>query len=63
MRLLFVCGRNRFPSPTAEQVFGSVAGMEALSAGVSPDAEEPLSAELIEWADVVSSWRRRTERR
>lgn len=40
-------------SPTAEAVFGGYAGVEALSAGTAPDAETPVSAELIEWADVV----------
>ena len=40
-------------SPTAEAVFLSVEGVEALSAGTAPDAETPVSAELIEWADIV----------
>ena len=53
MRLLFVCSRNRMRSPTAEAVFGGYAGVEALSAGTAPDAETTVSAELIEWADVV----------
>jgi predicted protein tyrosine phosphatase len=53
VRLLFVCSRNRLRSPTAEAVFGGYEGIEALSAGTAPDAETPVSAELIEWADVV----------
>jgi predicted protein tyrosine phosphatase len=53
MRLLFVCSRNRRRSPTAERIFHGVAGIEAASAGTSSDAEEPLSADLIEWADVI----------
>ena len=53
MHLLFVCGRNRLRSPTAEQVFNGICGVEVHSAGVNPDAEEPLSSELIEWADIV----------
>lgn len=52
MRLLFVCGRNRLRSPTAEAVFAGE-DVETLSAGVSPDADAPLDAESIEWADVV----------
>jgi predicted protein tyrosine phosphatase len=40
-------------SPTAEAVFGGYEGIEALSAGTAPDAETPVSAELIEWADIV----------
>jgi predicted protein tyrosine phosphatase len=27
--------------------------MEALSAGTAPDAENPLSADLIDWADII----------
>jgi predicted protein tyrosine phosphatase len=53
MRLLFVCSRNRLRSPTAEAVFSDYEDVEALSAGTSSDAETPVSAELIEWADVV----------
>jgi predicted protein tyrosine phosphatase len=53
MRVLFVCSRNRRRSPTAEAVFGLYPGVEALSAGTSPDAVTPVSADLIEWADVV----------
>ena len=41
MRLLFVCGRNRLRSPTAERVFAAVPGVEAESAGVAPDADGP----------------------
>ncbi|MGL4461934.1 MAG: low molecular weight protein tyrosine phosphatase family protein [Planctomycetia bacterium] len=54
MRLLFVCARNRLRSPTAERVFAGVAGVETASAGVAPDADQPLTAELIEWAEVVA---------
>jgi predicted protein tyrosine phosphatase len=53
MRLLFICSRNRMRSPTAEAVFGGRAGIEALSAGTAPDAETPVSGELIEWADAI----------
>jgi predicted protein tyrosine phosphatase len=53
MNVLFVCGRNRLRSPTAEELFSGVCGVETSSAGVSPDAESPLTADLIEWADVV----------
>ena len=52
VRLLFICGRNRWRSPTAETIF-SGDGVETQSAGVSPDAETPLDAEAIAWADVI----------
>jgi len=53
VRLLFVCARNRLRSPTAERVFAAVPGVEAESAGVAPDAENPVTPELIAWADVI----------
>ncbi len=53
MRLLFVCARNRLRSPTAERVFAAVPGVEAESAGVAPDADTPVTPELLAWADVV----------
>lgn len=53
MRLLFVCSRNRLRSPTAEHVFDALVGVEARSAGVSPDADQPLTADLIGWADLI----------
>ena len=45
--------RNRLRSPTAERVFAVVPGIEAESAGVAPDAENPVTPELIAWADVI----------
>jgi predicted protein tyrosine phosphatase len=53
MKLLFVCSRNRLRSPTAEAVFSAHTGIEATSAGTGPDAETVISAELIEWADII----------
>jgi predicted protein tyrosine phosphatase len=53
MNLLFVCSRNRLRSPTAEAVFSVYEGLEVLSAGTSVDAENSISAELIDWADIV----------
>lgn len=67
MKLLFVCSRNRRRSPTAETIFSTYEGVEALSAGTGPDAENPISADLIEWADLVfameSAHRRRLQQR
>ena len=53
MRLLFVCGRNRLRSPSAEHLFSAVPGVETCSAGVSPEADQPLTADLVQWADIV----------
>ena len=53
MHVLFICSRNKLRSPTAEKVFANEPGFEVLSAGTSKDAVEPLTAELIEWADYI----------
>jgi len=53
MRVLFICGKNRRRSPTAEQVFAEWHGVECASAGLSRDADSPVSLELIEWADLI----------
>ena len=52
-RILFLCGKNQWRSPTAEQVFSDHPGIECTSAGLSHDAEVPVSAELVEWAELI----------
>lgn len=52
-KLLFICSRNKLRSPTAEEIFRDYPGTETDSAGLADDAEMPLSAEQIEWADVI----------
>lgn len=51
--VLFVCSQNKLRSPTAEQVFADWPGVETASAGTNNDAENPLSSELVEWADII----------
>ncbi len=53
VRALFVCSANRLRSPTAEHVFASWTGVETDSAGLANDAEQQLSGEQIEWADII----------
>lgn len=50
---LFVCSQNRLRSPTAEHIFAGRAGIEVSSAGTNHDAENPLTPELVEWADAI----------
>ena len=52
-KVLFVCGKNRLRSPTAEQVFANWPGVVTASAGLSHDADTPVTAELVRWADIV----------
>lgn len=51
--VLFVCSQNWLRSPTAEEVFRHEPGWETRSAGTDFDAEAPITAEIIEWADVI----------
>ena len=52
-RLLFICSQNKLRSPTAEVVFSQYEGIEALSAGTNNDADTPVTADLIDWADII----------
>lgn len=51
--VLFVCSQNKLRSPTAEQVFSWREDLEVDSAGTNHDAENPLTAELVRWADLI----------
>ena len=50
---LFVCSQNKLRSPTAEHIFADVPGIATASAGTNNDAENPLTDELVEWADFI----------
>jgi predicted protein tyrosine phosphatase len=52
-RVLFVCSQNRLRSPTAEQVFAARDDLEVTSAGLNHDAENPVTPELVEWAEII----------
>jgi len=51
--VLFICSQNRLRSPTAEQVFSGCQDIECSSAGLNHDAENPVTPELVSWADVI----------
>lgn len=53
MNILFLCSQNRLRSPTAEQIFADYAGINVYSAGLDHTAINPLSADLLEWADII----------
>ncbi|MBD2628171.1 low molecular weight protein tyrosine phosphatase family protein [Trichormus variabilis] len=52
-KLLFLCSQNKLRSPTAEAVFCEYPGLEVESAGLDRTAENPVSTEAIEWADII----------
>ena len=51
--VLFVCSQNRLRSPTAESLLNGYAGIECESAGTNNDAENPLTLELVQWAEII----------
>ena len=52
-KFLFVCGRARQRSLTAEELFSNHSDIEARAAGISTDADNPVTPELIDWADRI----------
>lgn len=52
-RVLFLCSRNQWRSPTAEEVYRTDPRVEVRSAGVSPSARRRVSESLLRWADLV----------
>ena len=52
-KLLFVCSRNRWRSPTAERIFDGVNHCAARSAGTEPGARVRVSAGHLGWADLI----------
>lgn len=52
-KLLFLCSKNKLRSPTAEAIFCEYEGLLVESAGLDRYAEVVVSAEMIEWADII----------
>lgn len=48
---------------TVEQLFAKTPGIAVASAGLNPDAENPLTSDLLEWADLVFVMEERHRRR
>lgn len=53
LNVLFVCSRNQWRSPTAEQVWRRHPLLNVRSGGTSPSARHTVSDADINWADVV----------
>ena len=52
-KLLFVCSRNLWRSPTAESLFRNHPRYEARSAGTENSARIKLTAGHVGWADLI----------
>jgi predicted protein tyrosine phosphatase len=53
INVLFICSRNQWRSPTAEQMWRKHPEVSARSAGTSPNARHKVSIEDIRWATVI----------
>jgi protein-tyrosine phosphatase len=53
MNLLFVCSRNQWRSPTAEEIFKNSQEHQVKSAGTEPLARIKITEKLINWADII----------
>ena len=63
IRALFLCGRGRMRSPTAVHIAVSLPNVAAESGGLSQDADDPVSLEQIQWADVICVMEKRQRKR
>ncbi len=52
-KLLFVCSRNQWRSPTAQALFKHSRFYEARSAGTEAGARTKVTAGLLRWADWI----------
>ena len=52
-RILFVCGKNKWRSPTAERIYRNDKRIEIRSAGMSGKSKHVISNHDIEWADLI----------
>jgi predicted protein tyrosine phosphatase len=52
-KLLFVCSRNQWRSPTAEKIYQKDARVAARSRGTARGAVRTLTAGDLQWADLV----------
>jgi len=63
VKILTICSRNRWRSPTAEKLINELSGFQARSAGTEPSARVRVNEKLISWADIILVMERRHLRR
>lgn len=63
MKILFVCSRNAWRSPTAEEIYKNVQGIDVRSAGTEPSAKIKLNSKMIAWADVIFAMEKKHKQR
>ncbi len=53
MKVLFLCSRNHWRSPTAEAIYQNDPRVQVRAAGVSSAARTRVSEKFLRWADLV----------
>ncbi|MAN65519.1 MAG: phosphotyrosine protein phosphatase [Hyphomonadaceae bacterium] len=53
VKVLFVCSKNQWRSPTGEAIFAETDGVATRSAGTARSARRQVSLEDIRWADLI----------
>lgn len=53
INVLFVCTRNQWRSPTAEQIWRRHPALSVRSGGTSPNARHPVTAADLAWAQII----------
>lgn len=63
MKLLFVCSRNNWRSPTAESIYKNRQAHQVRSGGTEPSAKVRISAKDILWADLIFAMEKKHKQR
>ena len=63
VKLLFICSRNQWRSPTAERLFDGFNNYAARSAGTEKGARVKVTAGHIGWADMIFVMEKKHRRR
>jgi predicted protein tyrosine phosphatase len=53
VNILFICSRNQWRSPTAENIFKDRQGIQVRSAGTANSAHIRVSEKILQWADLI----------
>ena len=53
MKVLFICSKNQWRSPTAEKIFHGFNGLNVRSAGTEKGARIKVTSGHIGWADII----------
>ena len=63
MKILFICSRNQWRSPTAEQIYRNHPEHEVRSAGTAPGARIKINAKSLLWADIIFAMEKKHKQR